>query len=114
MFERILDWAYTVRPRFPLGWLSWPILWVENIVIWFDQSDAHSWIAHYLILVSGTLALWPIFGFWGGAVLCFVYWGREVFQIARRGPGFPFRWQDDLPDFFSALLGFLQVVGLLT
>lgn len=106
MFGRIYDWIVDL--------LDGPIGLVEDVYDWFDQTDAHSWIAHYLILVIGTLALWPLFGFWGGAVLCLVYWGREVYQIARRGPGFPFHWQDDLPDFFSALLGFLQVLGLLT
>lgn len=109
MIDRILDWLAQRSP-----FLARVVDIVDGVAGFFSQSDAHSWVAHYLILALGTLALWPFFGFWGGAVLCFVYWGREVYQIWRRGDGFPFKWRDDLPDFFSALLGFLQVLGLLT
>jgi hypothetical protein len=107
MLNRILDWA-DERDNF----LARAIRRVEDVSIWFGQSDAHSWWSHYLILLLGTAALWPLFSFWGGAVLLVIYWGREVYQIAKR-PRNVAKWYDDLPDFISALLGYLQVVGLI-
>lgn len=116
MIDRILDWAD--EHTNPLAWL---IRTIEDVNYWFTANDARTWWAHYLILAFGTLALWPFFGWWGGAVLVVVYWAREVYQVRKRRrtsrkllPSLNYKWRDDLPDFFSALLGFLQVLGLLT
>ncbi len=83
------------------------------VYAWFDQTDAHTWWAHYLINALGTGVGYALLGsFWPGAVLLVIYWSREVYQIATRPANTTQKWRDDLPDFISALLGFLQVVGL--
>lgn len=108
MLDRILDWL-AQRSSF----LARVIDIVDHVVGFFGQSNAHSWWAHYLILALGTAVMWPFFWAWGGTVLLFIYWGREVYQIAKRDRNIA-KWYDDLPDFVSALLGYLLVVGLLT
>lgn len=87
---------------------------VIAVVDWFSVNNARSWWSHFLICwlvgwIGGAItgSWWPV------VAIVAIYWGREVFQIWRRGAGFPFKWKDDLPDFGSALLGGMFAVALL-
>ena len=79
---------------------------------WWNQSDAHSWWGHYFIILLGGAAGYPWLGLWVAAGLVIIYWGREVYQIWRRGKGFQFKWKDDLPDFLAPVLGLLTLAGI--